>query len=92
MGNDNTVRLGGLVLDIPPGPRRRSWAKARVEVRQLLDGSWRVYYGGSIIAEHPSTTLSEPIRALKRKRTRGADSYGWMYVGPNDNAADYALI
>jgi transposase len=92
VGNDNAVRLGGLVIDIPPGPRRRSWAKCRVEVRQLLDGSWRVYYRDSIIAEHPSTTLSEPLRALRRRRARGADSCGWMYLGPNDKAADYALI
>lgn len=92
VGNDNAVRLGGLVIDIPPGPRRRSWVKCRVEVRQLLDGSWRVYYRDLIIAEHPSTTLSEPLRALRRRRTRGADSCGWMYLGPNDKAADYALI
>ena len=31
---DNTVRLSGLVFDIPPGPRRRSYADTRVEVRQ----------------------------------------------------------
>ena len=92
VGNDNAVRLGGLVIDIPPGRRGRSWAKARVEVRQLLDGSWRVYYADSIIAQHPSTTLTEPIRALRRRRTRGADSLGWMYVDQNDKAADYALI
>src|SRR5688572_15467360 len=44
VGNDNAVRLAGLILDIPPGPRRRGYAKARVELRQLLDGRWRVYY------------------------------------------------
>jgi len=26
VGNDNTVRLGGLTIDIPPGPQRRSYA------------------------------------------------------------------
>ena len=41
--NDNTVRLSGVVIDVPPGPRRRSYAGTRVELRQLLDGSWRVY-------------------------------------------------
>ena len=39
--NDNTVRLAGHVLDIPPAANQRSHAKKRVEVRQLLDGSWR---------------------------------------------------
>jgi hypothetical protein len=48
--NDNTVRLDGVVIDIPPGPRGRSYAKAKVEVRQLLDGTWRVYLRDHLIA------------------------------------------
>ncbi len=28
-GNDNTVRLGGMVIDIPEGPRKRGYAKQR---------------------------------------------------------------
>jgi hypothetical protein len=70
---DNTVRLGGaLVLDIPPGPQRRSYADARVEVRQLLDASWRVYLGDRLIATGPVTHHGE-LRALRRtKRSRGA--------------------
>lgn len=65
--NDNTVRLGGVVIDIPPGPRQRSYAKARVEVRQLLDGSWRVYHRDILIAVAPSTATTE-LRTLKRRR------------------------
>jgi hypothetical protein len=82
VGNDNTVRLGGITIDIPPGPSRFSYAKARVEVRQLLDGSWRVYYRGAKIADHPSTTLREPIRALKRrkKKIRVEVPYSWVYA------------
>ena len=69
---DNTVRLGGLVIDIPPGPRRRSYADRRVEVRQLLDGTWRVYLGDALIATAAATAARE-LRALKRrKRGRGA--------------------
>lgn len=64
--NDNAVRLGGVVIDIPPGPRRRSYAKKRVEVRQLLDGSWRVYWGDSLIAKAASTAVGE-LRTLKRR-------------------------
>ena len=90
VGNDNTVRLGGQTIDIPPGPKRRSYAKACVEVRQLLDGSWRVYHGDTIVAEQPSTSLVEPIRTLRRKRVRG-DSMAWIYPGP-DQAASYADI
>jgi hypothetical protein len=70
---DNTVRVGGsLVLDIPPGPRGRSYADKRVEVRQLLDGSWRVYLADQIIATGAPTAHGE-LRALRRrKRGRGA--------------------
>jgi hypothetical protein len=83
VGLDNTVRLGDLLLDIPPGPLGRSYAKARVEVRQLLNGSWKVYYQDRLIAKHPSTALQEPIRALRRNRSPatspGAESHNWVY-------------
>jgi transposase len=62
--NDNTVRLSGVVIDIPPGPAARSYARARVEVRQLLDGSWRVYHEERLIATAPATNTGE-LRALK---------------------------
>ncbi len=39
VGNDNAVRVGGMVIDIPEGPGQRGYAKAKVEVRQLSDGS-----------------------------------------------------
>jgi transposase len=80
VGNDNSVRLGGLILDLPPGPHRRSYAKAHVEVRQLLDGSWKVYYQDQVIAKHPSTELRDPIRALKHpRRIKGTPSEQWVY-------------
>jgi hypothetical protein len=83
VGLDNTVRLGDLILDIPPGPLGRSYAKARVEVRQLLNGSWKVYYQNRLIAKHPSTALQEPIRALRRHRSPAispiAESHNWVY-------------
>lgn len=79
VANDNTLSLGGITFNIPPGPDGRSYAKARVEVRQLLDGSWRVYYGDKLIAKHRSTAPNEPIRMLKRK-SRRAKSYSWVYL------------
>jgi transposase len=81
VGNDNSVRIGGLILDLPPSPNRRSYAKAHVEVRQLLDGSWRVYYQDHLIARHPSTTLRDPVRALAHnRRIKGASSDQWVYL------------
>ena len=81
VGLDNTVRLGNLLLDIPPGPFGRSYAKAHVEVRQLLNGSWKVYHQNRLIAKHPSTALPEPIQALRRNRPRapGIHSYNQVY-------------
>ena len=82
VGNDNAVRLGGMVIDIPEGPRMRGYAKAKVEVRQLLDGSWRVYYRDSLIAQTDPTPLIEPIRAKPRRksRARAASEEHWVYL------------
>ena len=69
--NDNTVRVKGRVIDIPPGPRARGYAHARVEVRQLLDGSWRVYYQDRVIATAPPSGLDQ-LPTLKRGRKPSA--------------------
>jgi hypothetical protein len=82
VGNDNAVRLGGMVIDIPEGPYRRGYAKAKVEVRQLLDGSWRVYYKDTLIAHTDPTPLQEPIRAKRRRKShvRAASDERWVYM------------
>jgi transposase len=82
VGNDNTVRLGGMVIDIPEGPQRRGYAKAKVEVNQLLDGSWRVYYKDTLIARTDPTPLKEPIRAKRRRKShlRAASDEQWVYM------------
>jgi hypothetical protein len=70
--HDNTVHLANLILDIPPGPRGRSYRDQRVEVRQLLDQSWRVYLGDAVIATGPATTHGELRAHRRRKHGRGA--------------------
>jgi transposase len=83
VSNDNVVVLGDVEISIPPGPRRRSYAKARVDVRQHLDGGWSVYYQGERIAESDATVLSEPQRVrVKTRRSRpakGADEAVLVY-------------
>jgi transposase len=79
IGNDNTVRLAGMVIDIPPGAQHRSYARQRVEVRQLLDGSWRVYWHDQPIAEAPATESVELIRAKQRRKGVPA-AYDAVYV------------
>ena len=82
VGNDNAVRLGGNVIDIPEGPGQRGYAKAKVEVRQLLDGSWRVYYKNKLIAKTAPTPLKEPIRAKPRRKSKvkAASKESWVYI------------
>jgi transposase InsO family protein len=67
VGNDNAVRLSGMILDIPPGPRRRGYAQARVELRQLLDGRWRVYYKNELLVETAPRPAQAPLRTLRRR-------------------------
>jgi transposase len=65
--NDNTVRTQGRILQVPPGPGGRGYAKARVEVRQLLDGTWRIYYHDRLIATH-TLVPGPPQQSLRRRR------------------------
>jgi transposase len=65
VANDNTVRLGGLIIDLPPGPRRRSYARRRVLIRQHLDGAWTVWLEGQCIGRHGPTPLREPFRSRR---------------------------
>lgn len=69
---DNTVRIAGHIVDLPPGPRGRSYADHRVEVRQLLDGSWRVYERDTLIATGVATAPRELRARKRRKYGRGA--------------------
>jgi transposase len=74
VANDNTVRLGGLIIDIPPGPNRCSYARRRVLVRQHLDGAWTIWLDETRIARYPPTGLHEPLRTW-RPRQRGEDHH-----------------
>jgi len=58
VSKDNIVALGDRTIPIPPGPQRRSYARARVEVREHLDGRASVHYQG---------------RCIARQGTQGAD-------------------
>lgn len=82
VASDNCVRLGGQTIDIPEGPGHRGYAKARVQVHQLLDGSWRVYHKSKLIAETEPTPLKEPIRAKARRRSaaKGSSKESWVYM------------
>ena len=69
VANDNTVRLEERVVQIPPGPRRRSYARCRVQLQERLDGELVVLYEGAVIARQPRQSLA-PLRARHRQRGR----------------------
>lgn len=67
VGSDNAVRLEGIILDIPADRTRRSFARAKVDVRQHLDGSWVILRDGQQLARYARTPVAEPI-AVPRPR------------------------
>ena len=70
VARDNTVRLGPRLIQIPPGPHGRSYARRRVEVRELLDGRLVVRADGIVIATGASPG---PDFALVARRAPGED-------------------
>jgi hypothetical protein len=78
---NGAVRIGNVTITLKkqaPGPRG---VRSRLEVRQMLDGSWRVYNGTTVVGRHAPTPLLEPLRiksVVKRNTTR-AKSYVWEY-------------
>jgi transposase len=64
---DNTVRVEAVVLQLIPGPHRRSYARAQAEVVQCLDGAWRVYVGDRFVTSTPAPPDPGQLRARKRR-------------------------
>jgi transposase len=64
---DNTVQLDGRLIQVPPGPKRRSYAAARVWVHELLDGSLGVWYQDRWLAR---TSARGDITLRARKRAK----------------------
>lgn len=79
VARDNTVRIPGRWMQVPPGAYRRSWHKARVEVRETLDGRLLVLHPRhGLIAAQPAATTPFVLesrtadRATRRRRQDGA--------------------
>ena len=58
--NDNTISFNKHRLQIPAGPQRQSFAKAKVELRHHLDGSLAVFYQGQNLVTFRPATLAPP--------------------------------
>lgn len=62
--NDNTIPFDGQRLQIPPGPDHASYARAKVEVRQHLDGRLEICYHGNSLAIFMPID-NQPVRVNK---------------------------
>jgi transposase len=93
VSSDNAVRLDGMILDIPPGPNKRSYAKLPVQVRQLLDGRWRVYYRERVIAQAPATGIAELTRTRRRRKDIPA-AYDdlWVFLASKPSTQELDLL
>ena len=82
VGMDNTVRFGGARLQLLPGARRRSWARAVVEVQERLDGSMAVYYHDICLATTPAPLEAPLVRARGGRRGAAAAADAPVPVTP----------
>jgi len=82
VGMDNTVRFAGARLQLLPGPRRRSWARAAVEVQQRLDGSHVVSYHREGLATTPAPLEAPLLRARGGRRGGAAAADAPVPVAP----------
>ena len=70
---DNTISFHGRILQIPPNPYRASYAKATVEVRQLLNRQIRVYHHNRLLAsfskrkpQHPDLNKMPSLKLYRK--------------------------
>ena len=86
VARDNTVSIPGRWVQIPPGPRRRSWHPARVVVRELLDGRVLVLHPThGVIAEQPAPSGAFTLESRHARRAsdqRARDRLRGVTRGP----------
>lgn len=88
VANDNAVRFCGMVFDIEPGPGGRNYAGIQADLRQMLDGSWRIYYHDELIGQAASTEVGEPFKTKRRRRdAKAAYDCHWVYLASKQNQA-----
>jgi len=68
VGRDNVVRFGEHRLQIMPTNGRLSYARARVEVHERLNGSLAVYYQGHCLATKPAPPEAPVLRVRNTAR------------------------
>jgi transposase len=64
VASDNTISFDGKRLQIPPSPKRISYARARVDVHQYLDGRLAICYNDEVLIIYQPAT-PDPVRVGK---------------------------
>ena len=65
VANDNTVRYANRVLQIPAGPARPHYVKARVRVHHYPDGTLALFHGPRCLARYRAD--GTPVQTLTRQ-------------------------
>jgi transposase len=91
VANDNTVSFDGVTLHIPPGPDRISYAKARVQVCQYLDGRVGICYKDQLLTV-TDVHQEDPVRvgklsAAPHQPPQSAPVLATQQVAPHQPAA-----
>jgi transposase len=69
VARDNTVTIPGRWAQLPPGASRRSWHKARVEIRETLDGRLLVRHPRhGLLLEQPAPTAPFVLQSRAAER------------------------
>ena len=85
VANDNTVRFQHQHLQLLPGATRISYARARVQVHQHLDGSLAVFAADELVASQPAP-IEPPV--LRAKSGRVTEPSSFMGEPPPDAERD----
>lgn len=75
VGADNVVSFGKHCLQILPSNDRLSYARARVEVQERLDGSLAVYHQGHCLLTTPAPVEAPKLRARRYSSKDTASTY-----------------
>jgi transposase len=68
VANDHTIRFAGRVIELPRTAERVSYARARVEVHERLDGSLAVWLRGTQLVCLPPPAEPPTLRSRKSDR------------------------
>ncbi len=87
---DNTVPFFGRTIQLLPGQGRLSYARARVEVQERLDGSLVVTYQGQTIGSQQAPPGPVTLRARKNNRATSQPSGPLLTAGTSSRSANAA--